>query len=253
MAVIVNRRLIVRPSVFLGLISLLVLEAFVNALQARHFGTIYRSFRLGGFVFALWLLSPWWGRRDLLLVRSHVITTTVVLGFTVLGLIVSPSQALGGGRLGGAFWPTPPPQVAEFAAVTLGLVVVMWLAARFSGWGTLFVTGIAVLILYLSHTRTAILAMVLGVFVAGLSMISNRSPGTEAVRLDRHHRHDRRRDAVRGGDDMAAARRRHPAADQPHRPDGHLVGGRQHPAQPVPGDLRLRPVEQIGQRPAGRQ
>jgi hypothetical protein len=175
MAVIVNRRLIVKPSIFLALVSLLVLEAFVNALQARHFGTIYRSFRLGGFIFALWLLSPWWGRRDLLLVRSHVITTTVVLGFTILGLIVSPSRALGGGRLGGAFWPTPPPQVAEFAAVTLGLVVVMWLAARFSGWGTLFVTGIAVLILYLSHTRTAILAMVLGIFVAGLSMISSEA------------------------------------------------------------------------------
>lgn len=172
MAVIVNRKLIVRPSVFLALISLLVVEAFVNALQARHFGTIYRSFRLGGFVFALWLLSPWWGRRDLLLVRSHVITTTVVLSFTVLGLIVSPTRALGGGRLGGAFWPTPPPQVAEFAAVTMGLVVVMWLASQFSGRGTLFVTGIAALILYLSHTRTAILAMVVGIVVAGLSMIS---------------------------------------------------------------------------------
>lgn len=175
MAVIVNRRCLVRPSVFLGLISLLVIEAFINSLQARHFGTIYRSFRLGGFVFALWLLSPWWGRRDLLLVRSHVITMTVVLSITILGLIVSPSQALGGGRLGGAFWPTPPPQVAEFAAVTLGLVLVMWLAARFSGWGTLFVTCIAVLILYLSHTRTAILALVLGIFVAGLSMISTEA------------------------------------------------------------------------------
>jgi len=175
MAVIVNRRCLVRPSVFLGLISLLVVEAFINSLQARHFGTIYRSFRLGGFVFALWLLSPWWGRRDLLLVRSHVITMTVVLGITILGLIVSPSQALGGGRLGGAFWPTPPPQVAEFAAVTLGLVLVMWLSARFSGWGTLFVTCIAVLILYLSHTRTAILALVLGIFVAGLSMISTEA------------------------------------------------------------------------------
>jgi hypothetical protein len=175
MAVFVNRRLIVKPTIFLALISLLVLEALVNALQVRHFGTIYRSFRLGGFIFALWLLSPWWGRKDLLLVRSHVITTTVVLSFTILGLIISPSRALGGGRLGGAFWPTPPPQVAEFAAVTLGLVVVMWLAARFSGWGTLFVTGIAVLILYLSHTRTAILAMVLGIFVAGLSMISSEA------------------------------------------------------------------------------
>ena len=136
----------------------------------------------------------------------------MVLSFTILGLIVSPSLALGGGRLGGAFWPTPPPQVAEFAAVTLGLVVVMWLAARFSGWGTLFVTGIAVLILYLSHTRTAILAMVLGIIVAGLSMISSEarvrklfaSIGIIATIVDR--------DTVRGGADLADTRAGHPAS-----------------------------------------
>jgi hypothetical protein len=175
MAFVVNRRCLVRPSVFLGLISLLVIEAFINSIQARYFGTVYRSFRLAGFVLALWLLSPWWGRRDLLLVRSHVTMMTGVLTLTILGLIVSPSRAMGGGRLGGAFWPTPPPQVAAFAAVTMGLVVVMWMAGQFSGWATLVVTCIAVVILYLSHTRTALLALVLGILVAGLSMI-----GTEA-------------------------------------------------------------------------
>jgi hypothetical protein len=172
MALTVNRQRIVRPSVFLGLISLLVVEAFITCLQARYFGTIYRSFRLAGFVFTLWLLSPWWGRRDLLLVRCHVIATSVVLGGVILGLIVAPSQALGGGRLGGAFWPTPPPQVAEFAAITLGLVVVMWLAGQMSGRVTLVVAGVAIVILLLSHTRTALLAMVLGILVAGLSLVT---------------------------------------------------------------------------------
>ena len=41
-------------------------------LQPQHFGTILRTFRLGGFVTCLWLLTPWWGRRDLLLVRCHL-------------------------------------------------------------------------------------------------------------------------------------------------------------------------------------
>ncbi len=172
MAFVVNRRRLVRPSVFLGLISLLVIEAFITCIQARYFGTVYRSFRLAAFVATLWLLSPWWGRRDLLLVRCHVIATSVVLGAVMLGLIVSPSQALGGGRLGGAFWPTPPPQVAEFAAVTLGLVVVMWLAGQFSGRATLAVVGVAITILLLSHTRTALVAMVLGIFVGGLSLVA---------------------------------------------------------------------------------
>jgi hypothetical protein len=175
MAFVVNRRCLVRPSVFLGLISLLVIEAFINSIQARYFGTVYRGFRLAGFVLALWLLSPWWGRQDLLLVRSHVRMMTGVLSLTILGLIVSPSKALGGGRLGGAFWPTPPPQVAAFAAVTMGLVVVMWMAGQFSGWAALLVTCIAVVILYLSHTRTALAALVLGIVVAGLSMIATEA------------------------------------------------------------------------------
>ena len=175
MAFVVNRRCLVRPSVFLGLISLLVIEAFINSIQARYFGTVYRGFRLAGFVLALWLLSPWWGRQDLLLVRSHVKMMTGVLSLTILGLIVSPSKALGGGRLGGAFWPTPPPQVAAFAAVTMGLVIVMWMAGQFSGWATLLVTCIAVIILYLSHTRTALAALVLGIVVAGLSMIATEA------------------------------------------------------------------------------
>jgi hypothetical protein len=175
LALIVNRRCLVRPSVFLGLISLLVIEALITSIQARHFGTVYRGFRLAGFVFALWLLSPWWGRRDLLLVRSHVAMMTGVLTLTILGLIISPSRALGGGRLGGAFWPTPPPQVAAFAAVTMGLVVVMWMVGQFNGWAALAVTCIAVIILYLSHTRTALAALLLGIIVAGLSMIATEA------------------------------------------------------------------------------
>ena len=69
-ALTVNRRASVRPNVFLSLLSLLVLEAVVTTLQPQHLGTLYRFFRLVEFVAVLWLLSPWWGRRDLLLVRA---------------------------------------------------------------------------------------------------------------------------------------------------------------------------------------
>ena len=71
LALTVNRRVIVRPNVFLCLVSLLVLEALITSLQPQHLGTVYRTFRLAEFVATLWLLSPWWGRRDLLLVRWH--------------------------------------------------------------------------------------------------------------------------------------------------------------------------------------
>ena len=96
-----------RPNVFLCLVSLLVLGAIFTTLQPQHFGTVYRTFRLAEFVAALWLLTPWWGRRDMLLVRCHLGVLSVLLGSVVVGLLVSPGQALAGGRLGGALWPIP--------------------------------------------------------------------------------------------------------------------------------------------------
>jgi len=58
LALTVNRRVIVRPNIFLCLTSLLVLEAFVTTLQPQHLGTVYRFVRLAEFVAVLWLLTP---------------------------------------------------------------------------------------------------------------------------------------------------------------------------------------------------
>ena len=52
-ALSLNRRLIVRPNVFLCLVTVLVLGAFVPVLQAQHFGTVLRTLRLAGFVAGL--------------------------------------------------------------------------------------------------------------------------------------------------------------------------------------------------------
>jgi hypothetical protein len=172
LALMVNRRKLIRPSVYLGLYSLLVAEVAITALQARHFGTIYRTFRLAGFISTLWLLTPWWGRRDLFLVKCHLQAMVIVLAQVILGLLISPSRALGGGRLGGAFWPTPPTQVAEFAAVTMGLVIVLWLCRQVSGRLTLLACAGAGFVLIETHTRTALVAMGAGVLIAGLSLIS---------------------------------------------------------------------------------
>ena len=79
-ALTINRRIVVRPNLFLCLVFLLGTEAVVTALQPQTFGTLYRTFRMVEFVAALWLLTPWWGRRDLLLVRCHLKALAVVLG-----------------------------------------------------------------------------------------------------------------------------------------------------------------------------
>jgi hypothetical protein len=170
-ALSVNRRIVVRPNVFLCLVSLLPIEAVVVALEPQSLSEVYRCFRLAAFVVALWLLTPWWGRRDLLLVRCHLVSLWVILGSVFLGLVVAPGTAMIGGRLTGVLWYITPTQVAHYAAVTLGLMVVLWLCGQTRGPPTLLIVVPAVAILILTHTRTALIAVAAGILVAGLSLI----------------------------------------------------------------------------------
>jgi hypothetical protein len=170
-ALVVNRRHILRPNVFLCLVSLLVIEALITSLQPQYIGTVYRTFRLAGFVATLWLLTPWWGRRDMLLVRCHLTMLSALLGSVLLGLLIAPGHARVAGRLNGALWPIPATEVAHYAAVTIGLVVVLWLCGQVRGRITLLVVVVAATMLILTHTRTALVAMVAGLLVAGLSLI----------------------------------------------------------------------------------
>lgn len=174
-ALTINRRVVVRPNVFLCLLSLLAMEAVITSLQPQHLGTVYRTFRLVEFVAALWLLSPWWGRRDLLLVRCHIGSLAVVQASVILGLLVAPGSALAGGRLTGVLWGIPATEVGHYAAVTFGLVVVLWLGGLLSGKATLIAVAAEGIVLILTHTRTALVAMVSGLLAAGLSLILARA------------------------------------------------------------------------------
>ena len=172
-----NRRMLIRPNVFLSLLTLLLVEAFISGLNPLgHFtGTLYRTVRLGEFVATLWLLSPWFGRRDLLLVRCQLNALGVVLGSVLLGVMVAPGRALDQGRLSGEFWPITPVQVADFTAVMLGLVIVLWFCGEASGRWTLAVVTVTGAMLILTHTRTEVIALMAGLLVAGLSMFTARS------------------------------------------------------------------------------
>jgi O-antigen ligase len=178
LALILNRRLVIRPNGFLLLYSVLCGLTVLMSIHG-HFGlgSLVRTGRLVGFLLVLWLLSPWWGREDLFFARTYRRALAIVLASVVLGLALSPRKAFaqaGGGRLGGAIWPFPPTQVAHVAAVFVGLTVVMWftglLSRRSAAIGTL--AGLAILLL--THTRTAIVAMLIGILVAGLSLVFSR-------------------------------------------------------------------------------
>jgi O-antigen ligase len=123
-------------------------------------------------VATLWLLTPWWGRRDLILVKCHLAALSLVLGSVLLGLLVSPGRAMSQGRLSGEFWPITPVQVADFAAVTFGLVVVLWFCGQAKNRFTLAVIIMAGLMLVLTHTRTELISLLAGILVAGLRMFA---------------------------------------------------------------------------------
>lgn len=171
LALALNRHKLIRPNVFLCIVSLLILGALITTLQPQHVGTVYRTFRLVGFVTTLWLLTPWWGRRDLLLVRCHLTALGIALGTVVLGIPLSPGRAYAEGRLNGAIWPMPATQVAHYAAVATGLVIVLWFCGHLPGRKAGWIIGGCFVILLLTHTRTALVALILAVLVAGLSLI----------------------------------------------------------------------------------
>jgi len=65
LALLANRKLVLRPNLFLMLLTTLAAVSFIVSLHSEFIaGSVYRGVRLLGFVSVLWLLSPWWGRRE---------------------------------------------------------------------------------------------------------------------------------------------------------------------------------------------
>jgi hypothetical protein len=174
----VNPRLKLRPNVFLCLVGLLVLDTVITCVTAPHLGSIFRTFRLAEFVATLWLLTPWWDRDDMLLLRCLLRCLLVALGSVLLGLLIAPGRALGGspaagaGRLAGVIWPMAPTQVAQYAAVAAGIMLVLWLARMLSGRATVAGVAFTMALLLLTHTRTALVGLVAGILVASLSLFT---------------------------------------------------------------------------------
>ena len=172
LALLANRRRVVRPHLFVVLLTMLaVVAVMVSFHNAFLFSSVFRACRLLGFVTVLWLLSPWFGRRDMLLLRCHLICLRAVLATVVIGAMLSPGLAFAfDGRLAGVLWPIPSTQVAHYAAVLLCATVVLWLCRVVSGRSTIVTVVVIAPILLATHTRTALLAGVIAMAVAGASL-----------------------------------------------------------------------------------
>lgn len=173
MAMTLNGRFVIQPNLVLTLFTLIALLALITSLRGQvGIGGILRSVRLLTFIGVLWLLTPWWGRRDLLLARCHLRVVTFVSATMIFGLLIRPSMALSvDGRLGSIFWPVWPTAVAHFGAMAVGLTTVLWFTHLMSRRRTLVVLLGGIAILYLSRTRVAVVALTLGLLCAAASLL----------------------------------------------------------------------------------
>jgi ABC-type multidrug transport system fused ATPase/permease subunit len=138
-------------------------------------GSLFRGGRFCAFIAVLWLLTPLWGRRDRLILRWHMTCLIVVLSTVVVGFLVKPGgRAAIDGRLFGQLWPIPPPQVAHYAAVLAGITFVLLLSGAMRARPAWFIGTTAVGVLILTHTRTALIALVVGLVCAMTTLLTSR-------------------------------------------------------------------------------
>ncbi|MFD8971272.1 MULTISPECIES: O-antigen ligase domain-containing protein [unclassified Streptomyces] len=178
LALAVNPRARIRPSAFVFLLTLLLVPSVIASVHLEvGFGALFRCFRLALFVGTLWLLSRWWD-GGLTFVRHHIRMYFAVLVLVAVGLAVAPGTALPeyyGGRLVGALWPLTPPQIGQYAAVVIGLTVLLLLGRRTGGAAAATVIVPSLVLLAMTHTRTATLGLVIGLVLAIGSLVLTSS------------------------------------------------------------------------------
>ncbi|MER5396294.1 O-antigen ligase domain-containing protein [Streptomyces sp. NPDC002599] len=176
LALAVNVRLRVRPSAFVFLLTLLLVSSVFSSVHLESgFGALFRCARLALFVGTLWLVSRWWD-GGLTFVRHHIRMYLAVLGTVAAGAVLSPGAALPdlyGGRLVGALWPLTPPQIGQYAAVIIGLTVLLVLGRRTDRTSAVVVIVPSLVLLALTHTRTATLGLLIGLSLAIGSLVLN--------------------------------------------------------------------------------
>jgi len=174
LALALNIELRIRPSAYLLLLTLLLVVSIISssALESGY-GALFRCFRLTVFVTTLWLLTRWWN-GGFTFVRHHIRTLGVVMLSTAIGLVIAPGLAMPEiyqGRLVDAIWPLTPPQVGQYAAIVVGLTIMLWLGHLTDGRSALVLVIPSFVLLMLSHTRTATIGLFTGLAVAIGSLV----------------------------------------------------------------------------------
>jgi hypothetical protein len=180
-----NRKRLARPNLFLALLTLLALSSLMMSVRlATGPGSLIRAGRMCTFVAVVWLLTPRWGRADRILLKWHIACVAGVLSTVVLGLLIAPGRARQvDGRLAGQIWPIPPPQVGHYAAVLTGCAVILGLCGVMRARNATLLGGAAFAVLLLSHTRTALIAVIVATVCSLLTLIGVRRPVRRAAAI----------------------------------------------------------------------
>ncbi|MFD9908487.1 O-antigen ligase domain-containing protein [Streptomyces sp. NPDC059063] len=178
LALALNLRLRIRPSAFVFLLTLLLVPSVISSANLEvGYGALFRCGRLALFIGTLWLLSRWW-QGSLTFVRYHIRMYFAVLVLVAAGLAVAPGTARPeyyGGRLVGALWPLTPPQIGQYAAIIIGLTVLLLLGRQTTGTSAAVIIVPSVVLLLLTHTRTATLGLLIGLVLAIGSLVLTSS------------------------------------------------------------------------------
>jgi PST family polysaccharide transporter len=174
LALTVNRKIFIRPNWFLGLFSLLAVTSLMMSMRLVSLGMTYRGIRLITFVVVLWLLTPWWRDRGLVLLRSQLFVLSLILASLVIGIVVAPGQAFaknyGSARLAGVIWPMAATAAGHYMAELTGLAIILWMCKLISRKVGLLLIGFGLMGLLATHTRTALAGLIAGLLVATLSL-----------------------------------------------------------------------------------
>jgi O-antigen ligase len=149
---------------------------------------LLRVVRLGLAIMIPLLLWRWLSANPSQFIRAHR-TAHVLLALTVLaGLAAFPGSAWpgrsfgNGGRLYGGLLPMLPPRVGEIGAIVAGLTIVALAFGRLGRlYGGAFI-GLGLLLIVLSRTRTAAMAMIIGL-LAAFFMARQSRRGRRALRV----------------------------------------------------------------------
>jgi hypothetical protein len=138
--------------------------------------SLFLSVRFALVVLTILLLSPVITADPMAIVRTCLFAYAANTLCFLAGGLIAPGRAFlpGTGRLVGLIPPTHPSQVGAFAAVTVGLSVLMMLTGTVGRRLGPLMTVVGVIVLVQSHSRTAALAALLGLLVALASLALQR-------------------------------------------------------------------------------